>query len=178
MESHYTFPEHIHRYAVWTAARAVQRSFTTTQIIQNAINGSDLPQFLNHPLSDQEAFNDWHKATAQQLINNFGGEKVCSYGRAAKIIAIYLKTAWVIRHPEDDAVSAVIHPPIDRILLQNLAKTEKYQGLRGLSKENWTSFSGMRYWEIVDLIRHETNSFNWKLERFWEPATLVENENY
>jgi hypothetical protein len=177
MSKIYSFSTHVHRYAVWTAARAVQRSFTTTKVIQTAINGSGLASFLEHPLSQQEAFNDWHKTTAQRLIKNFGVENACSYGRAAKIIAIYLKTTWVIRHHEDDPVSAVIHPPIDRILLQNLAGCKEFSGLSSLRKESWTQFTEDQYWKIADLIRQETKSFNWKLEQFWEPAQ-AENEDY
>jgi hypothetical protein len=33
----YSFEEHKHRFAVWTAARAVQRSFTRTRIISDVI---------------------------------------------------------------------------------------------------------------------------------------------
>jgi hypothetical protein len=34
----YDFSEHIHRYAVWTAARAVQRGFAKTATIWSAID--------------------------------------------------------------------------------------------------------------------------------------------
>ena len=38
----YTFTKHIHNYACWTAARAVQRNFTNTQNIVKAIEATDL----------------------------------------------------------------------------------------------------------------------------------------
>ena len=41
----YDIQEHIHRYAVWTAARASQRNFTTTANIRRAIEESGLRDF-------------------------------------------------------------------------------------------------------------------------------------
>ena len=38
----YSFAKHLHNYACWTAARAVQRNFTTTNKIIKAIESSDL----------------------------------------------------------------------------------------------------------------------------------------
>ncbi|MBK6447178.1 MAG: hypothetical protein IPF81_18330 [Bacteroidetes bacterium] len=41
-EDNYSFAEHVHRFAVWTAARAVQRNFTTTENIRKAIEQTEL----------------------------------------------------------------------------------------------------------------------------------------
>ena len=163
----YGFSDHIHRYAVWTAARAVQRNFTTTKRIQTAIESSGLADFLSNPIVDQNAFDKWHIETAEQIIYQFGGEAECSYGRAAKIIGIYLKTAWVIRHPEDDIVSLVIHPPLDRILLQELAKGKSFPNLKELASKSWTQFDKTGYWDVVKIIRLSGAPFYWRLEKDW-----------
>jgi len=126
----YTQSEHIHRYAVWTAARAVQRGFTTTQNIHSAINQTRLPNFLDEQIHDENDFKTFHIQTHNKLKEvfaklGFDGESY-SYGRSAKIIAIYLKTAVGIRFPIGDPLQALIHPPIDRILLQALAKEKRF----------------------------------------------------
>lgn len=41
-----------------------------------------------------------------------------SFGRAAKLIAIYLKTTIVLSGAENTTLGRVIHPPIDSILLK------------------------------------------------------------
>ena len=38
----YTFIDHLHNYSVWTAARAVQRGYTTTKNISAAIDKTEL----------------------------------------------------------------------------------------------------------------------------------------
>ena len=131
----YTFNEHKHRYALWTAARAVQRSFTTTEVICKAIEQTSLRPFAEssetiHP----EQFDKLHDAWCTQLMEAIPEPK-CSYGRAAKMIAIYLKTAVILPRQGEGSTCEVIHPPIDRVLLSALSKVD---GLQSLRKHNWT----------------------------------------
>src|SRR5687768_9455879 len=110
----YNFKEHKHRYAVWTAARAVQRSFTTTTSISSAINKTSLRFFIeSSQILDQQTFDQQHKEWGQSIIDAFKSIHIdCTYGRTAKIIAIYLKTSYIIAS-EDAPMSRIIHPPID-----------------------------------------------------------------
>jgi len=68
----YTFNQHRHNYAVWTAARAAQKGFTTTANIKTAIDNSDLRKFskdtLNYSVQD---FDTFHKTCCHQLIKAF-----------------------------------------------------------------------------------------------------------
>lgn len=41
----YTFEDHLHNFAVWTSARAVQRGFTTTKNIKEVIEQTQLRAF-------------------------------------------------------------------------------------------------------------------------------------
>ena len=161
--SNYSFETHLHRYSVWTAARAVQRNFTTTENIPAAIENSALPKFVENPIASQSDFDIWQSKTANELMKSLN----CSFGRAAKIIGIYLKTAWVIRHPEEDCSSAVIHPPIDRILLTNLLIEKKLLDLRELIKLGWTRFDEKHYSDLMRIVRKNNLSFNWRLEEYW-----------
>lgn len=163
----YTFDEHKHRYVVWTAARAVQRNFTTTNNIGRAIDESGLRLFAEDKLSyDQAGFDSFHRRCGVQIMDALKrqGVEQASYGRAAKIIAIYLKTSVVLSNKGTCCKSMVIHPPIDRILLQALAKNK---ALRTLSAINWTGLEEKPYWELVEMLRKHIPEFNWKLEEHW-----------
>src|SRR6186713_3093162 len=121
----YDFNQHVHNYAVWTAARAVQRAFTSTANIKYAIEKSELKNFTESdtPL-DTTSFEEFHRQCCGHLIEAFKEKKVfnVSYGRAAKIIAIYLKTSIILVNKGNCARSIIIHPPIDNILLTSLSK--------------------------------------------------------
>ena len=45
-----------------------------------------------------------------------------SFGRAAKLVAIYLKTMVICDTNHDPETASIIYPPIDGILLKNLSK--------------------------------------------------------
>jgi hypothetical protein len=165
----YTFNEHKHRYAVWTAARAVQRSFTTSTKISTAINASSLRTFSESSiLISQGEYDEKHREWCNCIISCFARMKVpCSYGRAAKIVAIYLKTSYILPTMGEGTNCSVIHPPIDRILLHALAKGE-HQYLKNYS---WTLLTEEKYWELVDKMRVAFPRFDWTLEKDWKAET-------
>ncbi len=166
----YNFNEHKHNYAVWTAARAVQRNFTTTLKIKKAIEVSDLRKFsedeTNYTVEDFDIF---HKECANQIINAFkkNGLEEVSYGRAAKIISIYLKTSVILNSKGENGKSEIIHPPIDSILLNNISK--EFPELKELQSIRWTKLDEPKYWELVSKLKTFFVDFNWKLEEFWKP---------
>ncbi len=170
--TNYSFEEHLHRYAMWTAARAVQRSFTPTDNIKKAINTTDLRSFVQRSSCSPVEFDQLHQKWADELMNSFGSIE-CSYGRAAKIISIYLKTSVVIPCKGVGALPQIIHPPIDRIFLTNLISDKSSplnesdrQWLRGIS---WTKLEKDMYWELVKKFRGYQN-FNWRWEYYWSPS--------
>jgi hypothetical protein len=165
----YDFNEHKHRYAVWTAARAVQRSFTNTANIKHAIEGTTLRQFAesNKPVI-QDQFDKLHREWCNAIINHFSSSEIeCSYGRAAKIVAIYLKTSVIHPNLGEGAICSVIHPPIDSILLTSLSQGK--DSLKDLCKKRWTGFREVAYWDLVHRLRNEYKGFDWRLEEYWRP---------
>jgi ribosome-binding ATPase YchF (GTP1/OBG family) len=169
----YDITEHIHRFAVWTAARAAQRGFTTTENISKAIKDVDLQNAFNKDNITSEKFNEIHDKTVGELIkilNTYtdkkGNNLNTSYGRAAKIIAVYLKTAVIIPNRGECEISKVAHPPIDRILLTNLKK--KYPEIKNLS---WTKFDRTQYIDTMSIINNIKVQKNyvayWKIEVNW-----------
>lgn len=169
----YSIEEHIHRYATWTAARA-QRAFATNEIMRAAINQTTLREFTKKSSCSRDEFDNFHGEWVGQL-NEFFNHKN-EYGRYAKIIAIYLKSAVVLPKNGEGELCSVIHPPVDRILLDNLLnpKEELLQERIEFSKDErtflrsirWTLMTEDVYWKLVEMLREKTG-FTWELERFW-----------
>lgn len=164
----YSFKEHKHRYSIWTAARAVQRSFTTTSKISFVINKTSLRFFAeSNEIIDQDKFDAQHRNWCQTIIKEFANIDIeCSYGRAAKIVAIYLKTSFIICSDENSVMNKIIHPPIDSILLVSLSDIN---GLQGCKNIRWTKLNEEKYWELVAKVRLRLKRFDWHLESHWKP---------
>lgn len=164
----YSFSDHLHNYAVWTAARSVQRGYTNTKNIKAAIEKTELQKIANNGgIKTSKEFDEFHRKTANILIKELTGLGVpTTYGRAAKIIAVYLKTSVVIRDKGESQLSKIVHPPIDNILLTNLAKINTGIVLRNIK---WSKLSEFEYFELIAKLRSlNMNSF-WKIEKYWTP---------
>jgi hypothetical protein len=168
----YNIEEHLHRFAVWTSARAVARNFTGTGNIQTALESvkKELIPFLEgqDDFICQESFDVWHRKIAQVLVQDLkkrvSDSKKVSHGRAAKILAVYLKTVYVLRFPESET-SKFIHPPIDRVLLTNI---QKRGGIKFKPFPNWTELDREEYIELIEQLRRFVGEEPfWKLEVFW-----------
>jgi|694.fasta_scaffold14010_16 hypothetical protein len=164
----YDYNEHKHRFSVWTASRASQRSFTSTKNISKSIDATDIRRFVeSNQIPTQKEFDELQKKWCNTLIIEFNQMgKECSYGRASKIISIYLKTILILDHYKKEQFGDIIHPPIDKILLQSLPtkKGDKYY-----KSINWTQLTEEKYWDLVNKIRNDFGYFNWKIESFWKP---------
>lgn len=174
MQEPYTFHTHLHNYAVWTAARASQRNFESTENIKAAINATSLLQFVKEEGFDIQTIADYdkyHREVCNELIEFFknNGLRKCTYGRAAKIVAIYLKTAVILPNQGQGNLSAIIHPPIDAILLKALHKKPQFTDLK-LNQYRWTLIDEDEYWKVWTGIREGINPPFWKLEASWEAA--------
>ena len=182
----YDILEHQHRFATWTAARAVQRSFTSTKFISEAIEATSLRKFSESEINlSAEDYRKLHIDWSHQIITSLDNKVKCSYGRAAKIIAIYLKTSVVISEQGLTQRCEVIYPPIDRVLLQTLSKFEE---LKDLNRKKWTAFDELEYYEVANRIRNKFSYFNWRIEEYWdlkegekslceEPVTDINNKD-
>lgn len=167
----YSFEKHLHNYACWTAARAVQRNFTNTSYIIRAIEASDLMKLESLKINSDEEYDKFHRICCNQLIDSF--KKDCNidatYGRAAKIVAIYLKTAVIVRYSGEGKLADVAHPPIDRILLTNLRK--KFKKVIEIPDEiNWTKLNENEYFALIGELKKLSFEKFWQLEEFWSAA--------
>lgn len=160
----FNFYEHRHNFAVWTASRSVQRGFTTTKNISTAIEISGLRNFVEtYNGIGKTEFEEFHVKCSQKIIEKLNQYK-CTYGIAAKIIAIYIKTAIVI--PLNGENCDFIHPPLDRILLKNFKKCNE---IKSYEIKPWTKLDKTAYWDLISLIEKYEGNIVWKLERYWNP---------
>jgi hypothetical protein len=166
----YLFEEHAHNFSVWTAARAVSRNFTTTLCVKDAINSTSLFEFARSQREfTQDEFDRLHRDWASQIMNSLvaSNAKNVSYGRAAKIISIYLKTFVVLASKGLCQKSTVIHPPIDAILLGNLFI--EFPELKYVKAIKWTLLDEEKYWDLVAQLRRDLKRFDWTVEYYWKP---------
>ncbi len=171
----YDIGAHTHNFALWAAARAAQRNFTTVENFRNAAHACDLRKEvagIDQPDLDSNQFDKWHRGICGRLMKSLVDENVqnVTYGRMAKFVAIYLKVVAVIGSDPEGPLSQVAHPPIDRILLQNVAKNNSSLG--DLASVNWTDLSEEEYFTVVNALRTVVDKKDpfWKLERFWTPV--------
>ena len=168
--------EHRHRFAAWAAARATQRGFTSTSNLLGALNRAGVREFLQNPSSNdcrnQEAFDDLHRKWCSCIVAFLHDEEIgATYGRAAKLVAVYLKAMVVILPDGTSDLARFAHPPIDRVLLQNISRCDELKSRLKSSWRNvrWTQLDSDAYYELIKQLRGALNKDDpwWKLEKYW-----------
>ena len=98
------------------------------------------------------------------------GTAGATYGRVAKFVAVYLKSMIVVGPHSESRLASVIHPPIDRVLLENLcssrAALDRLARWRGVA---WTRLDKRRYYMLIADLRSLLRASEpfWMLERYW-----------
>jgi hypothetical protein len=173
----YDINEHRHRFAVWAAARAAQRGFSVNvDTLRKALDACGVVEFLdtaNLDAIDATDFNTFHRKWCVSVVDFLEGANVpkVTFGRAAKLIAIYLKSAVVLGPGSETAFARVAHPPIDAILLGNLAVCKDVNSVHKSkwAKIKWTKLNDEQYHELIMRLREVLGPEEpfWKLERYW-----------
>lgn len=172
----YGIYEHRHNFSVWAAARASQRRLTTVDNLRKALESSEIVAFVRNHVTDKidsDAFASKHCSWCEGIVQFLleAGVTNVTFGRAAKLVAVYLKSMVVIGPFADSALARVAHPPIDRILLQNLSRADGLEAgvRRTLRKTTWTALDRVAYYALVEMIRESLPDLEpfWKLEEYW-----------
>ena len=172
----YTLSEHRHRFAVWAGARAAQRGFTTVENLRDALEATDIRIFLESEgaLNVTAAMYEFkHREWCSQIIEflNERGIENSTFGRAAKLVAIYLKSMIVVGGHAETSLASVAHPPIDRVLLQNLASSPEVQSQdkKVWRKIAWTQLTEDEYYALIEQLRQVVPISLpwWMLEEHW-----------
>ncbi|MEQ1774292.1 MAG: hypothetical protein ABL891_10970 [Burkholderiales bacterium] len=168
--------EHRHRFSVWAAARAAQRAFTSIDNLRDALQSTNIRAFLSDPESYDiapQSFEAHHRKWCHAITAFLSNRDIANatFGRAAKLIAVYLKAMVVVGAESQSSLAAVIHPPIDRILLQNLALSPDFSSAYKSMWRSaaWTKLNESAYYELLATLRTvvpETDPW-WKLEQYW-----------
>jgi hypothetical protein len=174
----YSLSEHRHRFAVWAAARAAQRGFTTINNLRHALEATDIRKVLATPGTleiSSAGFARLHRKWCSSICSSLSNRHIANvtYGRAAKLVAVYLKTVIVMGADADSAFCRHLHPPIDRVLMRALASSAIESPHKAEWRfVNWTQLTATTYYELIRQL-HETlppNTPFWTIEEFWQPT--------
>lgn len=169
----YDIREHTHRFAIWAAGRAasVYNQRFSVEDAKNWIEGlKSLTTLACRParLRDIGNFDCAHKHWREKICVAAisAGKPGLSHGQAAKLINVYLKVCLVQAGHADHPEVEKVHPPIDRLLLQNLPNAPVDWKKR---KKSWSTFSCTEYQSTIDEIRKmlQPGEALWRIERYW-----------
>ncbi len=164
----YDMAEHRHRFSIWAAARAAQRGCRgcDTDTLRHALENSGIREFLKtanfHGLNE-ERFDKLHRQWCTSITNFLKAKRVdVRFGRAAKLVGVYLKSFAVLGGGDGAApLARLAHPPIDRSLLELPKEKSKWR------KAAWTKLTESQYYELISDLRKllEKDEPFWKLEK-------------
>lgn len=141
-----------------------------------------MEQFIDHPEALPDDFDTEHGIWCKTMIEEAKKhlnenisldkkEKSISYGVAAKLINVYLKSILVCGGYHEHEKVKKIHPPIDRLLLTELAKKDDYPRKnvwKKYAEKGWSKFESEDY-QVVILNAKEfvKSKALYTIESFW-----------
>ena len=179
----YSKEEHIFRAAAWAASRSASsvkgyrfRVKEGQKILENT--GFNKITSISDLLSP-ENFDKWHDEKCQAVIKELDkididkiDPREFSYGIAAKLINIYLKAVLLCGCNYNDKRMRVVHPPIDRVLLQGMLNSknipDKY---KVVFREHiaWSKYKREHYFEVIKAIKAiQGDEGLWAVEEYWQ----------
>jgi hypothetical protein len=182
----YDLAEHRHRFAVWAAARAAQRGFTSIKRLRGALEATSIRADLRAPDTlalERAGFDEIHLGWCRSICTTLNGWNVqkVAFGRAAKLVAVYLKAMVLMGGDWDTPLARCMHPPLDRILLQALAATSDdaisspHKG--AWRRINWTRLDEAAYYQLIHQMRAVKPPILpfWRIEEYWQPSDAADS---
>jgi len=174
----YSIEEHQHRFSSWAASRAasVKGCRFTVAVGKKIIEDAGLAEIAKsiENLPDPDQFDDVHKHWRQAVIQSAGKLNLqFTHGVAAKLINIYLKSIFVCSAYYTDKKVMAIHPPIDRVLLDELYKKDigkQRLAWRDARKAKWSKLDSEQYGSVISAIKKTVspNEGLWTIEKHWQ----------
>lgn len=173
----YTIEEHKHRFAAWAASRAASTSINCRFPVSKGkellehINLQSLlcdPDKLPSPKEFDLRHREWRHVLVERAIK--ADLARFTHGIAAKLINIYLKATFICVYDQGLPIIKAIHPPIDRLLLNELSKKnignfgKQWAYFRNIG---WSNFTSDDYEEVIHYIKQVTNDGLWTIEKYW-----------
>lgn len=172
----YSLEEHRHRFSVWAAGRAASVAGVRFSVESAAqvIAKAGLARFLADPdlLPDASNIDAWHREHRKKVIIAAKRSQLSlTHGVAAKLINIYFKTGLMgVSEIAGDRL-AVFHPPVDRLLLWELARNNvagQECFWRRMAEKGWSRFDSRAYESVIDMIRKAVSTRPmWMIESYW-----------
>lgn len=129
----YDIHRHKHNYAIWTASRAWNRKLKggDLALAQQLIEVAGLEN-VRGPDDIGADVDAWLQEKMRLIVDYAGQNQIpgINYGRAQKLVNIYLKTKLICGGFETHPKVSLLHPPLDR---------ELFDGLRRVFREQKTS---------------------------------------
>jgi hypothetical protein len=185
MREPYIFEVHTHRFAGWcaaTAAGASPKCRFEVQLGVSLIEATPLRAWGNgwESLPDALQFDAAHRALREQLIIESQMRRssivgTFTHGVAAKLINCYLKPIYACGTLPTNRQSldklGALHPPIDRLLLDGLARSSSRDSAvtwRKWKNKGWSTFDSDQYESVIASIRRKNIGRPlWEIEEFW-----------
>lgn len=172
----YSIEEHKHRLAAWAAATAARQGCRfKVEVGRNIIEQAKLnlllssPENLPLPESTDACHREWRERV---IVAAETHDLIFTHGVAAKLINCYLKTAFVCGGFHEHLRVKVLHPPIDRLLLGELARKNigGFSNHWALAKQKgWSNFDSDMYELVISLIKKAMGDEPlWKIEEHWK----------
>jgi len=171
----YDLSEHQHRFAAWcaaTAARASSKFRFPVQFGREIIEDAGLKSWSTL-LPAEKSFDREHDEMCSKIIElskSYVGSQLArpfSYGVAAKLLNCYLKAIYANR---PCGSISYIHPPIDRLLIQelknrNVGASEIWSEIL---RSGWSSMERDTYVAAISEFRRITAGKLWMIEEHWQ----------
>jgi hypothetical protein len=169
----YTIKLARHRFALWAAYRASQAGSAqaTGPALIAALESCGIVQFLqkpsNHNLTEKQydSYFDTFASAALTHLQTHAAREV-SYGVAAKLVAVYIKSAFVLAGKSRTNAARHFPPAIDSKLLEAL---DRAHGIALAKSYRWQKLSRTQYWVLLRELRVlAAGRALWRLEKDWD----------
>jgi hypothetical protein len=170
----YSIDEHKHRFAAWAAGRAASVIGCRFQVQEGKaiLEKAEMkklicsPDNLPLPQDIDSAHREWRRKVIEAA-----ADFPFTHGIAAKLINIYFKAAFVCGGYHNHERVRAIHPPIDRLLLEELSQ-RNIGGRKKIWNEarkiRWSNFNSEQYEKVIHNIRESMEGAAlWQVEKYW-----------
>ncbi|MBT8154863.1 hypothetical protein KMP13_13430 [Epibacterium ulvae] len=175
------------RFAAWAAVRASQRGVSGLKVdlALAALRNIGFEELAKNPTAipgTVEEFDALHHTWCNTLVAELQPNVNASYGVAAKVINVFIKALCLSDFGSiDPSVSGrtnVFHPPVDRQVLNGLAKSKTLSRTdkiywRRMRDTGWTRFDQDTYNDVIRRMRILANNELWRIEAYWSDHAAV-----
>jgi len=177
----YTIETHRHTYAAWAASRASSAATTCRfevkvgkELLEGIGFGNKIVSADNlpSPQTVDKVHKKWREdicKASKKKKNKKGSTPKFTHGIAAKLINMYVKSVFVCGpHFDHDRVKA-FHPPIDSLLLEELARNDPDLQRRKIwTAYKWTKMTSPQYEEVIGAVKDMMGDCPlWEIEEYW-----------